>query len=47
MGVAEGVTEEGEDTSVITDSVEVLLGLVAVVVCSASVLVAGEVVLVA
>lgn len=47
VGVAEDVTEKGEDTSVITDSVEVLLGLVAVVVCSAPVLVAGEVVLVA
>ena len=47
VGVAEDVTDGGEDTSVVTGWLEVSLGGVAVVVCSALVPVAGEVVLVA
>ena len=47
LGLAEDMTARGEDTCVITDSVEVSLGGVAVGVCSAVVLVAGEVALVA
>ena len=47
VGVAEDVTPRGEDTCVVTDSVEVSLEGVAVGVCSAVVLVAGEVALVA
>ena len=46
VGVAEDVTDGGEDTSVVTGWLEVSLGGVAVVVCSALVPVAGEVVLV-
>lgn len=45
VGVAEDVTAGGEDTSVVTGWLEVSLGGVAVVVCRALVLVAGEVVL--
>ena len=47
MGVTDDVTDDGEDTSVVTGWLEVSLGGVAVVVCSALVPVAGEVVLVA
>ena len=47
VGVAEDVTERGEDTSVVTGWLEVSLGGFTVLVGSASVLVAGEVVLVA
>ena len=46
VGVADDVTDDGEDTSVVTGWLEVSLGGVAVVVCSALVPVAGEVVLV-
>ena len=47
VGVAEDVTERGEDTSVVTGWLEVSVGGFTVVVGSASVLVAGEVVVVA
>ena len=47
VGVAEDVTERGEDTSVVTGWLEVSLGGFTVLVGSASVLVAGDVVLVA
>ena len=47
VGVTNDVTDDGEDSSVVTGWLEVSLGGVAVVVCSALVLVAGEVVLVA
>ena len=45
VGVAEIVTDGGEDTSVVTGWLEVSLGGVAVVVCRALVLVSGDVVL--
>ena len=44
VGVAEDVTERGEDTSVVTGWLEVSLGGFTVLVGSASVLVAGDVV---
>ena len=47
VGVTDDVTDDREDTSVVTGWLEVSLGGVAVVVCSALVLVASEVVLVA
>ena len=47
VGVTDDVTDDREDTSVVTGWLEVSLGGVAVVVCSALVPVAGEVVLVA
>ena len=47
VGVAEDVTERGEDTSVVTDWLEMSMGGFTVLVGSASVLVAGDVVLVA
>ena len=47
VGVAEDVTERGEDTFVVTGWLEVSLGGFTVLVGSASVLVAGDVVLVA
>jgi len=46
VGVADDMTDGGEDTSVVTGWLEVSLGAVTVVVCSALVPVAGEVVLV-
>lgn len=45
VGVTDDVVDGGEDTSVVTGWLEVSLGGDPVVVCSASVLVAGEVVL--
>jgi hypothetical protein len=45
VGVADDVTDDGEDTTEVTGWLEVSLGGVTVVVCSAPVLVAGEEVL--